>query len=339
MNIPPGQRRPRFFASQFFSLHHPEERLSYFLRPARFLSFFIIPRYPPQPQQQRRRKAPRRYRYNFARPPNVAPAPQNPINTLPTLPHEIFLRVIQHSNSDDLRNLLQAVPARATVLAASLEQASQREHRISALCWAAHLGSIELAQILLDNGAGTDINTRMGRSGLTALIYGVESHSLGMVQSLLRAGADMNMKDSEGNSAFHAAVWTGIDALIKLFLDRGANINQQNYYGSTALHIATLRHRSHNPPEAMLLAIRLLVDNGADTAITNSQGQTALHLATSCSDIGVVRLLLRSGRGIMDVIDAQDSRGRTAISIAQRVGNLQVFELLRRYGADIGPLL
>ena len=64
--------------------------------------------------------------------------------------------------------------------------------------------------------------------------------------------------------------------MIQIFLDLGADINQANQAGHTALHGATYRGST--------AIIRFLVDNGADLSAENGRGWTALDIAIGQPD-------------------------------------------------------
>ncbi len=59
--------------------------------------------------------------------------------------------------------------------------------------------------------------------------------------------------------------------VIQMLLENGANINQQDSQGNTALHIAAARGNCH--------IIKMLLDHGADAEIENHQGCSAKYLA------------------------------------------------------------
>jgi ankyrin repeat protein len=61
--------------------------------------------------------------------------------------------------------------------------------------------------------------------------------------------------------------------IIKMLLEKGADVNKKSYDGFTPLHIAA----QYGFDEI----VKLLVDNGADVTIKTSEEQTALDLTTS----------------------------------------------------------
>lgn len=73
------------------------------------------------------------------------------------------------------------------------------------------------------------------------------------VEILLSSGADVNEANLDGNTALHAAASKGYAAVIQLLVDRGAKLNLKNQNGETALALtsgeAGLEQRSGVAPE------------------------------------------------------------------------------------------
>ena len=91
--------------------------------------------------------------------------------------------------------------------------------------------------------------------------------------------------------------------VVRLLLEKGADINSRNLFGETSLDIAC--YKGH------LEIVRLLLERGADMGAQKAKQtphQTSLHFACSASHFDVVQLLLEKGADK----DAIDERGRTA---------------------------
>jgi ankyrin repeat protein len=112
--------------------------------------------------------------------------------------------------------------------------------------------------------------------------------------------------------------------LVRLLLERGAEINQANEYGGTALRFAV----SWGYEEI----VSILVSNGADPSKKGYRGQTALMRASWVGHVPIVRLLLRSMGG--GGLDECDEDGRTALCYACLEGHADVVRALLLAGAD-----
>jgi ankyrin repeat protein len=105
-----------------------------------------------------------------------------------------------------------------------------------------------------------------------------------VVEALLRAGSDPNERNRLGKTPL-LAMQRGIStsgAMIKLFLEHGADVNAKDSSGMTVLSRA-IRYEPH-----MLQAdhsdIKALLDNGADILVRDNEGKTLLHHAVSSHD-------------------------------------------------------
>ncbi|KAK2028623.1 ankyrin [Colletotrichum zoysiae] len=104
---------------------------------------------------------------------------------------------------------------------------------------------------------------------------------------------------------------------------RAANINLQNEFGETALHLAV---RSGE-----VEMVHLLLRHGANTNIQDKRGDAAIHVALGESGCPTVQLLLKYDANL----HLQNHAGDMAIHIASRIENISVLESLIQQGGDI----
>ena len=101
--------------------------------------------------------------------------------------------------------------------------------------------------------AGADVNLR-DENGATPLMYVAAFGSLESLRFLLDNRADVNAVSTEGSTAL---MWsTGDAGKVRLLLARGAHVNARSRQGGTALLSAALRHNVES--------LRLLIAAGAD---------------------------------------------------------------------------
>ena len=164
-------------------------------------------------------------------------------------------------------------------------------------------------------------------NGRRPLFYAALQGHEAVVRLLLDRGADIATQDKDGWTALNVAARRGHKAVVRLLLDRGADVNAQNEDGWTALQDAA--RPGH---EAV---VRLLLDRGADVTAQDKYGSTALFRAARDGHEAVVRLLLDRGADITP----QDKNGWTALKEAACEGHEAVVRLLVDRGADIKTLL
>ena len=156
------------------------------------------------------------------------------------------------------------------------------------------------------------------------------SASLEIVTTLLDAGAEINAKDNEGNTPLHFAMKRigreklssrAYDGIIRLMLERTADIHSVNACGQTPLHTASAFRA--DPP-----AVELLIQAGANPNVktfANCDAWTPLHGATARDSIGIVNVLLKHGANPAE----RDGRGMTALDVAVRGGFPDTARVLR----------
>ena len=116
------------------------------------------------------------------------------------------------------------------------------------LLFAARHGAVDSARVLLE--AGADVNDR-GADGNSALVLAAMSGHETLARYLLKRGADPNASDA-GYTALHAAVLRSQPRLVQALLARGANPNVQLVKGTpvprwTYQFIFTLREKGATP--------------------------------------------------------------------------------------------
>ena len=110
-----------------------------------------------------------------------------------------------------------------------------------------------------------------GPDGETGLMHSTANGHTETVKALLRAGADVDTRDSNGVTALLVAAAQGHTDIVRLLLDRGPKVNGGAYLGSTALMMAA--REGHTD------IVRALVDAGAEVNAKSDNGATALILA------------------------------------------------------------
>lgn len=90
-----------------------------------------------------------------------------------------------------------------------------------------------------------------------------------IVRMLLDKGANVNVKDVRGNLPIHHAAMKGHSEVVQILLDAGSEVNTQEKNGWTPLHCAAYWNR--------IDVVKCLLKNSADVSIQNKDERTALH--------------------------------------------------------------
>ncbi|KAK6528584.1 hypothetical protein TWF281_009823 [Arthrobotrys megalospora] len=101
-----------------------------------------------------------------------------------------------------------------------------------------------------------------------------------MTQRLLEAGADPDNQDANSGGPLLFAVGMQDKDVVELLLKYGADVNDDNNQGLTALHFAaSAANKVHRGPETSESILRLLLSYGADVEKEAKDGETPLHRA------------------------------------------------------------
>ncbi len=150
---------------------------------------------------------------------------------------------------------------------------------------------------------------------------------------LLDRGANLEVRDKYGSTPLLYAAGYGETAVVKLFLDRGAKVDETNSNGRTALIAAACNCPIVDMPDTAD-SVRLLLDNGADIEAKDKQGETALMAAALWGRTWIVKILLDRG----SQIEARNNEGYTPLLISaqgQALPTADAVQALLARGADI----
>lgn len=103
-----------------------------------------------------------------------------------------------------------------------------------------------------------------------------------LFSALLDAGADINLQNKYGWTLLHITIRRDRREMVQLLLEKGADINKQDGVGWTPLMESIM----DDMPELC----ELLLKNGADTSIANERGATAAMLVQKFSRTNMMPL-------------------------------------------------
>ena len=178
--------------------------------------------------------------------------------------------------------------------------------------------------------SGVDINTQHPTSGTTVLMiassYYYYDH---IIEFLIRNGADVNLKDSEGKTAL---LWASSNSLenAKILIANGAKVNEAANDGMTPFLQATLGVSSGKVPIEMC---ELLRKNGAkvnaELKRKSALGWNALHYAAANGDAELVKYLIKHGANV----NKATGEGSSPLFLAKLGGYDDIVKILKNAGA------
>lgn len=169
----------------------------------------------------------------------------------------------------------------------------------------------DLVKLLLDAGADTDLQDKWGSTALMLAVTpyerGRSDDFLGCIKHLLDYKANINMLDSEGDSALLRAMENYNTLCFNYFVERGADLDLPNRNGSTPLHLASLLNE--------IVYCEKLLSSGANIDVQNNLGMTALHFSVIRNiNLDVLRFLIDRGADS----SIKDNDGETFFDIVNK---------------------
>ena len=180
----------------------------------------------------------------------------------------------------------------------------------------------DVVQVLIDAGADIDIKDE---EGCSLLHYACEGGSLEGVKMLVRAGVGVRATNDEGETclvrAVQAARYGHIETLRYLVCLPEVDVNYRQAGNGTALHCAVdLKPRRQETTEV----VQVLIDAGADIDAKNNYGHSPLHSACASGALDVVKMLVEAGAGVR----ATNDRGEPCLILAARCGHTETVRYL-----------
>ena len=204
---------------------------------------------------------------------------------------------------------------------------------------AARDGSSDLTDLLKklkpeQSKTALETKTKDGSHFVNPLITAAHNGNLNSVRILLRYGADIAARGTltidgeviEGCAPLWAAAASGRLDVVKLLIERNADVDSRTLTGSTPLRVAA--HEGH------LDVVGCLVESGADVnARLSRDNSTPLMVACSWGHSSVATYLINKGA----IMDLQDKDGNTALHHAAQSDLLEIFRELLALGASQLP--
>lgn len=158
------------------------------------------------------------------------------------------------------------------------------------LFWSLYECKFETAKILLAKGAKATAKDSYGYSALQ-VAAGCKNAELSVIEDLIQKGADVRHKsDKDGCTSLHDACMSGTPDVVKLLIDKGADVNAADKQGTTPLMLAV---KSNSIPK-----VEILLERGADIHLLDKKKKTAKSY---------VKGLLKKDKNMMELLERAES--------------------------------
>src|SRR5438876_5389786 len=160
-------------------------------------------------------------------------------------------------------------------------------------------------------------NTMLFAAGPPDLLVAIRTGDHSQVRKLIEAAGEVNTVDNDGTTALMHSVIESDVKMMKLLIDKGANVNMKNSLDSTALMYAATN----------LAKTRVLLDAGAEVKVKGKRGATPISVAlTTFGSTPVLKLLVNKGAELEDRL----------MTLAAATGDLEAIQYLLGIGVPAG---
>jgi|GEM_PF-4546161 len=196
---------------------------------------------------------------------------------------------------------------------------SSTRYEQSPLHTAVRLGQTEIANCLIAGGAVLDRFEGRASEAKTPLMIAIEQQAPEMIEILLQAGVNVNVRGEYDNTAISLAAELGYDAIVKRLQAAGAN--------QEGLEAISLRAAAE---QGDIARVRVLLAAGVDPNQPDFRDQTALIQAASQGQTQVVEVLLAAGAAAK-----QNNHLYSPLIAATYYGHVETVKCLLEAGADV----
>ena len=195
--------------------------------------------------------------------------------------------LVEAIEGDDTKVLEQDLEKKYQIIDALLSAGADVNADYETLYCAARRGYFDICKRLIQVGARVKDLPPGCMPALFGAVYNcTEAEERDKIVNLLiEHGAAIDAETPSGASPLLAAAWRGIENLVNLFLDLGADPNRQTRnHGETALTYAAHYFKydafEETRQQRALRVVKRLLEAGADPAVRNKEGESAFDIAS-----------------------------------------------------------
>ena len=193
-------------------------------------------------------------------------------------------------------------------------------------------GDLEKVSSLLGNKK-EEIDVKLLDKKFT-LFKTMENNHLEIVKLLLEFGVNVNQEDIVEETALHKTFYhyeANLE-MVQILLKHHANVNKQTKILETPLHLACYYFAS----PAM---VEVLLENGASLDARDEDGSTPLHLAATgfngaARKLEMLKILLQHNAEV----DARNNVDETPLHVACEIGRLEIVQELLKHNPNVNAI-
>ena len=176
---------------------------------------------------------------------------------------------------------------------------------------------IQRVESLINLGANIDFTT--ADSGESALMVAVKNEQLNVVSFLIKTGANLNVKNSKGETALFYA--SGNPDILELLVTNGADIESRNNQGQTVLFYVLKPSSYKDDFSKHRKGLEYLIANDVSLEVKDNKGLTPFLYAVATSDLDLITLILNAGADL----NAVNDEGKNALYFVARNKTTRIF--------------
>ena len=195
--------------------------------------------------------------------------------------------------------------------------------------------ALESVEFLVGQGADVNVKDKEGNPLLYLALYNEE---FDFADLLISEGADVNAKDKEGNPLLHCVIKLDLEGYVEELIGRGADVNARNSNGRTLLDLMldsileAFELSSHDDISRYPVYIKMLLEAKADVNIKGENEETPLCRVIRSGQVELITLFLESATELKNI---PDRYSRTPLFYAIKLGNSDIVHLLLERGIDL----